>query len=126
VDGAVVPSLTIGGQVREIRLTATDLDQAERQILKAGGRPIMAVLGNHGGLFAKYELEWLLWGAWRHTLSSERLAILLAQFYAEGGTLFDVQSEVIEAIIDSGLYGRRTTPGEAAPPLDPPQARASA
>ena len=43
-----MPSLTIGGQVRELRLTATDLDQAERQILKAGGRPIMAVLGPAG------------------------------------------------------------------------------
>ena len=61
-----------------------------------------------GGLFAKYELEWLLWGAWRHTLSSDRIQTLLAQFYADGGTLFDVQAEVIEAIIDSGLYGRRT------------------
>ena len=119
----MMASLTIGGQVRELRLTAQDLDQAERQILKVGGRPIMAVLGQHGGLFAKYELEWLVWGAWRHTLSSDRIQTLLAQFYADGGTLFDVQSEILEAIIDSGLYGRRTTPGESRP-ADPPVARA--
>jgi hypothetical protein len=120
-------SLTIGGKIREIRLTAQDIDQAERQILKAGGRPIMAVLGMHGGLFAKYELEWLLWGAWRHTLSSDRLQVLLAQYYADGGTIFDIQSAVIEAIIDTGLYGRRTTtPTEEASAADPPQARVSA
>jgi hypothetical protein len=119
-------SLTIGGQLREIRLTAADLDQAERQILKQGGRPIMAIFGaTSPGIFAKYELEWLLWGAWRHTLSTDRIQILLAQFYADGGTLFDLQSEIIEAIIDSGLYGRRTTGGEERP-ADPPRASASA
>jgi hypothetical protein len=120
-------SLTIASKVREIRLTGQDLDQAERQILKAGGRPIMAVLGLHGGLFAKYELEWLLWGAWRHTLSSDRIQILLAQFYADGGTVYDLQSEIIEAIIDTGLYGRRTDPtAREESPEDPPMARASA
>jgi hypothetical protein len=119
-------SLTIGGQLREIRLTAADLDQAERQILKQGGRPIMAVFGaKDPGIFAKYELEWLLWGAWRHTLSSDRIQTLLAQFYGDGGTLFELQAEIIEAIIDSGLYGRRTTGGEDRP-ADPPRARASA
>jgi hypothetical protein len=100
-------TLTIGGQVREIRFTAADLDQAERQIIKQGGRAITDVLGNHGALFSKFELEWLLWGAWRRKLSTEKLGTLLTQFYTEGGTIFDLQSAVTEAMIDTGLYGQR-------------------
>jgi len=120
-------SLTIGGTVREIRLTAQDLDKAERDILKAGGRPITAVLGVHAGLFAKFELEYLLGWAWRHTMSADRVQVLLAQFYADGGTVYDVQSEVIEAIIDTGLYGHRMKPdAPEASSADPPPARASA
>jgi hypothetical protein len=120
-------SLTIGGTVREIRLTAQDLDKAERDILKAGGRPITAVLGVHAGLFAKFELECLVGWAWRHTMSADRVQLLLAQFYADGGTVYDVQSEVIEAIIDTGLYGHRMKPdAPEASPADPPPARASA
>jgi hypothetical protein len=118
-------TLKIGEQVREIRFTAADLDQAERQIIKNGGRAITDVLGNHGALFSKYELEWLLWGAWRHKLSTERLTMLMAQFYGEGGTIFDLQSAVVEAMLDTGLYGkRRELTDDAAPltPMDPPMA----
>jgi hypothetical protein len=100
-------TLTIGGQPREIRFSGIDLDLAEREIVKRGGRAITAVLGNHGGLFTKHELEWLLWGAWRHKVSTDRLHTLLAQFYADGGTVFDLQAVVTEALLDSGLYGKR-------------------
>ena len=117
-------SLTIGGHVRELRLTVTDIDQAERQIIKQSGRAIQEVLGNHGALFSKHELEWLVWGAWRHKLSSDRIQTLLAQFYAEGGTIFDVQSAVTEALIDSGLYGKARVATEE--PVDPPAAGMSA
>lgn len=127
-------TLTIGGQVREIRFTAADLDQAERQIIKQGGRAITDVLGNHGALFSKYELEWLLWGVWRRKLSADRIQTLLAQFYGEGGTIFDLQTAVLEAMLDTGLYGKRREPeaddatatGGAGATVDPPRAGESA
>jgi hypothetical protein len=100
-------NLTIGGQVRELRLTVSDIDQAERQIIKQGGRAILDVLSNHGALFAKHELEWLVWGSWRHRMSADRVQTLLAQFYADGGTIFELQGAITEALIDSGLYGAR-------------------
>jgi hypothetical protein len=119
-------SLTIGGNIREIKLTAQDLGAAEQQILKQGGRPIMAVFGGvHAGLFAKYELEWIVWAAWRHTWSSERIQAELATFYREGGTLIDLHTEVLEAVIDTGLYGRRTASNGTEPAADPPTAGTS-
>jgi hypothetical protein len=110
-------TLTIGGQPRELRFSTEDIDLAEKMIVKTDGRAIMDVLGNHGALFTKHELEWLLWGAWRKTTPAARVKELLAQFYQDGGTLFDVQAAVLEALIDSGLYGRRS-----ATPEDPPRA----
>jgi hypothetical protein len=119
-------SLTIGGQVRELRLTVSDIDQAERQIIKAGGRAILDVLGNRGGLFAKHELEWIVWGSWRHRMSTDRIQTLLAQFYGEGGTIFDLQGAITEALIDSGLYGARQTRQEEEESAGPQSAGMSA
>jgi hypothetical protein len=121
-------TLTIGGHPREVRLTAADLDMAERMIIKQDGRAITDVLGNHGGLFSKHELEWLLWAAWRRTMKTERLQALLAQFYDEGGTIFDLQSAMTEALLDSGLYGKRRQPteDEVSTVVDPQPAERSA
>lgn len=114
-------TLTIADEVRDIRFTATDLDLAEREIVKRGGRAITDVLGNHGGLFTKFELEWLLWGAWRHKLSTAKLQTLLTEFYTSGGTIYDLQMAVGEAVIDSGLYGRRRPlDDDGAGAADPP------
>jgi hypothetical protein len=100
-------TLTIGGTPRELRFTGPDLDLAERECVKRGGRAITDVLGNHGGMFTKHELEWLLWGAWRRKLTPARVTALLEQFYADGGTVLDLQAVVTEALLDSGLYGKR-------------------
>ena len=99
--------LVIHGEPREIRLTAADIDVAERMIVKNDGRAIMDVLGNHNALFTKAELEWLLWGAWRGKLTAGAIQKLMGEFYGNGGTLYDVQAAVLEALIDSGLYGKR-------------------
>jgi hypothetical protein len=109
-------ALTIGGQPRELRFSTEDIDLAEKMIVKNDGRAIMDVLGNHGALFTKHELEWLLWGAWRKTMSAARVKELTAQFYRDGGTLYELQAAILEALIDSGLYGRRSEPS-GDPPL---------
>jgi len=114
-------TLTIGGQPREIRLTPNDLDLAEREIVKRGGRVITDVLGNHNALFSKFELEWLLWAAWRQKVTTDKLQKLLTQFYDEGGTIFDIQNAVGEAIIDSGLYGKRRAVSDDEPVVADPQ-----
>jgi hypothetical protein len=119
-------SLTIAGQVREIRLAAHDLDRAEREIMKRGGRPLLAAfIGKEPGLLAMHELRWLLWAAWTPALSDERVQTLVDQFYRDGGTLPELHSAVIEALIDGGAIGRRPTGNGEAPPADPPGARAS-
>jgi hypothetical protein len=104
--------LMIHGEPREVRLTIGDIDVAERLIVKHDGRAIMDVLGNHGALFTKSELEWLLWGAWRSKLTAAAVQKLMGEFYANGGTLYDVQAVILEALIDSGLYGKRVARDE--------------
>lgn len=118
-------TLEIGGEAREVRFTANDLDLAEREIVKRGGRVITDVLGNHNALFSKFELEWLLWGAWRTKVSTKQLNELIAQFYAEGGTIYDLQAVVAEAMIDTGLYGKRRVLVDDATPVDPQPAGTS-
>jgi hypothetical protein len=119
-------SVTIGGQVREIRLVAHDLDRAEREIMKRGGRPLLAAfIGKEPGLLAMHELRWLLWAAWTPALPDERVQTLLDQFYRDGGTLPELHAAVIEALIDSGAIGRRPTDNGEGPPADPPEARVS-
>jgi hypothetical protein len=119
-------SLTIAGQVREITLTAHALDRAEREIMKRGGRPLLAAfIGKEPGLLAMQELRWLLWAAWTPALSDERVQTLIDQFYRDGGTLPELHAAVIEALIDGGAIGRRPTGNGDGPPADPPGARAS-
>ena len=120
-------SLTINGSLREIRLSATDIGDAEQQIMKQGGRPIMAVFSPPApGIFGKHETEWLLWAAWRHALSHDRIRALIDEYYRTGGTFMELHGEILEAVIDSGLYGRRQTPTNGAGPPDPPPAGISA
>jgi hypothetical protein len=120
-------SLTIAGQTRELSLTARDVVAAERQILKAGGQKLMKTLASSDGVqFAIEELHAFVWAAWRGTLPDDRIQALLDQYYAEGGTLFQLHAEVSEALIDSGILGRRVSTNGAAPPTDPPAAGISA
>lgn len=121
-----MPSLTIGGQVYEIRLTPTNLQEAEDQILKAGGTRLLAlwIRGTEDrGMFSLSEVYWLLWGAWRGQSSNGQVRTRLDQFYAEGGTLFELNGVLQDALVESGVFGRRKT--DEAPPADPPGARAS-
>jgi hypothetical protein len=121
-------SLMIGGQVYDLVLSARDLARAEQAILKDGGRPILAAfLGPHAGFLAVSELESIVWAAWRRTpVSDEQIRARLAQFYAEGGTVFELHAQVVEAILDSGLVGRRVAPPTNGGPLaDPPGAGTS-
>jgi hypothetical protein len=103
--------LTIGGQAREVRFAVEEIQFAEKMIIKNDGRAIMDILGNEKALFTLEELEWLLWAAWRKQMSAANLKTVLAQFYAEGGTVFDVNSAVLDALLDSGVYGRRRENG---------------
>ena len=120
-------SLTIGGQDRELRLTATALKAAERRILKLGGRRLLATFADAKEPFlAIDELEALVVSAWTPALSEATVQTLLAQWYAEGGTLFELHTEVIDALIDSGLLGRRASTNGSGPPADPPEARTPA
>jgi hypothetical protein len=119
-------SVTIGGQVREITLSIHALDRAEREIMKRGGRPLLAAfIGKEPGWLAIHEVRWLLWAAWTPALSEERMQTLVDQFYQEGGTLPELHSAVLDALIDGGAIGRRPTSNGEGPPADPPGARAS-
>jgi hypothetical protein len=119
-------SVTIGGQVREITLTAHALDRAEREIMKRGGRPLLAAfIGKDPGFLAIHELRWLLWAAWTPALSDEQVQILVDQFYRDGGTLPELHTAVIDALVDGGAVARRPTGNGAGPPADPPGARVS-
>src|SRR4029450_4446866 len=119
-------SVTIGGQVREIRLAAHDLDRAEREIMKRGGRPLLAAfIGKEPGMRAMHEPRGPRWGAGTPALPDERVQPLVDQFYRDGGTLPELHSAVIEALIDGGALGRRPTGNGEGPPADPPGARAS-
>src|SRR4030095_10259216 len=110
-------SVTIGGQVREIRLAAHDLDRAEREIMKRGGRPSLPAFIEKGpGLPAMHELRRLLWAAWTPALPDERVQTLVDQFYRDGGTLPELHSAVIEALIDGGAIGRGPAGREAGAP----------
>ena len=92
-----MPALTIGGQERELHLTATALTTAERKILKLGGRKILATLASKDDTwFAFDELAAIVATAW----GEDRGPALLEQFYREGGTVFDVHNAVVQAIID--------------------------
>jgi hypothetical protein len=113
--------LVLGGQPREIRFEAADLDAAERFIMRNGGRAIMEVLGHRGGLFTQAELVALLWGAWRRTLSYERVTQRVAQFLREGSTLIELQAAIGDALMESGVYVKREAAdpdAPAAPPVD--------
>ena len=79
----------------------------------------------YAGYFGKHEVDWLLWAAWRHRLTPDRIRAVVEQFFADGGSFMDVHREVLEAVMDSGLYGRRQTNG-LGPPADPPPAGTSA
>jgi hypothetical protein len=103
--------LIIGGQPREIRFTVEEIQFAEKMIVKNDGRAVMDVLGNEKALFTLEELEWLLWAAWRKQLTATKLKEVLTQFYADGGTVFDVNAAVLEGLLDSGVYGRRRENG---------------
>ena len=122
-------TLTIGGKTRPIRFGSEDIGLAEHQIIKTNGRAILNVLGNHGALFTKHELDWLLWGAWRRELKGASFQSVLRTFYTEGGTLYDLQNAILEALLESGLYARRQEPtsenGGGADPGDPPAAGGS-
>ena len=120
-----MPALTIGGQVRELRLTGRALATAERQILKLGGKKILATLGSKepdDRWFALDELAVILGVIW----GEDRAPALLEQFYGEGGTVFDVHSAVVETIIDSRLFGTRASANGTGARADPPMARTSA
>jgi hypothetical protein len=119
-------SVTIGGQVREITLTAHALDRAEREIMKRGGRPLLAAfIGKDPGFLAIHELRWLLWAAWTPALSDEQVQRLVDQFYRDGGTLPELHTAVIDALVDGGAIARRQRTNGEGPPADPPGARAS-
>ena len=101
-------SLTIGGQDRPLRLTATGVKLAERRILKRGPASPRDVADPKEPFLAIDELEALVLAAWTPALDGGRRARpLLAQYYVEGGTLFELHTEVIDALIDCGLLGRR-------------------
>lgn len=111
--------LTIGGQGYPLELPARAVAEAEARWTKHGGRPLLEILAsaNGAGVFFKLaELEGFVWGAWHRTMGDARPAELLAQYYADGGTLWELHSVVVDALIDGGLLGRR------APPPDPPAA----
>ena len=116
--------LTIGGQAYALKLPARAVVEAEERWTKRGGRPLLEILATPNGgadasrgvFFKLTELEGLCWGAWHHQVGDERPAQLLDQYYAEGGTLWELHAVVVEALIDGGLLGRR------APPADPPAA----
>jgi hypothetical protein len=74
---------------------------------------------SRGIAFRIHELEGLCWGAWHRRLGDDRVRPLLDQFYAEGGTLWELNGVVTDALVDGGFLGRR------APPADPPAAGAS-
>lgn len=113
--------VTIGGQPREIRLSIEDIDAAEQLMLKTGRRSVLEVLGTHGAMFTKREVDCLLWGAWRRTLSPERITAVLAQYFVEGGTFPVLHSAVSDALIESGFYGRPERPTEDPPGATSPE-----
>ena len=61
--------------------------------------------------------------AWRRqAVPDARITALLEQFYREGGTVFEVHQQVLDALLESGLLGRRAPTNGAGPPPDPPTA----
>jgi hypothetical protein len=119
-------SVIIGGQIHEIMLTAHALDRAEREIMKRGGRPLLAAfIGKDPGFLAIHELRWLLWAAWTPALSDERVQTLIDQFYRDGGTLPELHTAVIDALVDGGAIARRPRDNGEGPPTDPQEARVS-
>jgi hypothetical protein len=120
-------SLTIAGQPRELTLTAKDIAAAEWEIIKLGGPRLMKTLAASDGVyFALEELRLFVWAAWRGTMSADRIQALLDQFYAEGGTIFQLNAEVQNALVESGVLIRRVATNGPGPPPDPPPAGISA
>ena len=123
-----MPSLTIGGQAYTIRLTPRAVSEGEDHWTHHGGRPLLEILATPNGgadpkrgvFFRISELEGLCWGAWHRQFGADRPGQLLEQYYAEGGTLWELHSVVVDALVDGGLLGRR------APPPDPSTAGGSA
>jgi hypothetical protein len=117
-------SLTIGGEVHEIAVSARDLARAEQESMKAGGRPLMAAfLGAQAGMLTFMELEWILWAAWRCPMPE--ITARLEHFYRDGGTVFEVHTAVVQALLECGAIRSRAPTNGASSPPDPPRAGTS-
>jgi len=117
--GGLMPSLTIGGQVCEIRLTAADVEAVEEQLVKRGGRRVLEMF-KESGMLSMSECRWFVWGAWRKHLPDDRVWARVAQFYADGGTLPELHGAVIDAMLECGVILHRASANGAGPPMDPP------
>jgi hypothetical protein len=115
-----VPALTIGGQVREIRLTIADVEAVEEQLLQRGGRRVLEMFPTTTSRLSMSECRWFIWGAWRKSLPDARIWALVSQFYDDGGTLLELHGPVVDALLECGVFVRRVSQNGAGPPMDPP------
>jgi hypothetical protein len=110
-------TLTIGGQVREFRLTAVQIREAEKQLMREGGRPLLAAFrGEHAGFLGMHELERFLWWAWKDTHGESATTALISQYYAEGGTFTELHAAVLEALFECGAIIPKVS-ANGGPPL---------